>query len=144
MALRPLAGEYTFLLFALGIIGTGLLAVPVLAGSASYAVAESFFWKEGLYRKLKSAPGFYGVIIISVIVGLLINFTGIDIIKALIYSALVNGLIAPIVLVFIVLISSSKKIMGKRVNHPVTTAIGWITIILMGISGIAALISLFI
>jgi len=86
-ALRPIAGESAYLLFAIGIIGTGMLAVPILAGSASYALSESFGWKQGLYRRLRSAYAFYGVIIISMLVGLALNFAGIDPIKALIYSA---------------------------------------------------------
>ena len=84
------------------------LAIPVLAGSTSYAISESFGWKFGLYRKLKQARAFYGVIIVSVIIGILLNFVGIDPIKALIYSAVANGIIAPFILVFIVKISSKK------------------------------------
>src|SRR5215510_6924108 len=86
-ALRPFAGNATYFLFAIGIIGTGLLAIPVLAGASSYALAESLRWKEGLYRQLDQAKAFYGVIIISMLVGLAINFVGLDPIKALIYAA---------------------------------------------------------
>jgi len=143
-ALRPLAGNYAFLLFAVGVIGVGLLAVPVLAGSASYALAEAFGWKEGLYYKFRQAQAFYATIIFSVVLGLLLNFTGIDSIKALIYSAVANGLVAPVVLVLIVLISSNKKIMGKWVNHPIITFIGWVTTGLMAVAGIATIISLLI
>jgi NRAMP (natural resistance-associated macrophage protein)-like metal ion transporter len=142
-ALRPLAGNLAFLLFTLGIVGTGLLAVPVMAGSASYALSESFGWEQGLYKKLKQAYPFYGVIIISMLLGLAMNFLHIDPIKALIYSAVANGLIAPIVLVLIVKISSSKHIMGEYTNNAVTTWIGWITTILMIISGVAVIVSLF-
>lgn len=142
LALRPLAGQWATLLFAVGIVGTGLLAIPILAGSASYAISESFGWKEGLYRKYKSAQAFYGVIIISIIIGILLNFIGIDPIKALIYSAIANGIAAPIILVFIVQISSNKKIMGEYKNSTITKILGWITIILMGITAIAAIYSL--
>jgi Mn2+/Fe2+ NRAMP family transporter len=142
-ALRPLAGDGAYLLFAIGIIGTGLLAVPVLAGSASYAISESFRWKTGLYRKLKDAYAFYGVIIVAMLVGLGINFIGLDPIKALIYSAVANGLIAPVVLVLIVLLSSNKKLMHTHVNKPIIKAIGWMTIVLMVISGVAVLVTLF-
>lgn len=142
-ALRPIAGENAFLLFAIGIIGTGMLAVPILAGSASYALSETFKWRSGLYLNLKQAPSFYGIIIISMFVGLAINFSGIDPIKALIYSAVINGLIAPVILALIVLLSSNKKIMGLWTNHPFTTFLGWITVIAMTISGIAAIIALF-
>src|SRR3990167_3423228 len=124
-ALRPIAGEQAYLLFALGIIGTGLLAVPILAGSASYALSESFGWKLGLYRKLKEANAFYGVIIISTLIGVGINFVGIDPIKALLYSAIANALVAPVVLVLIVLMSGNAKIMGKWVSGKITKGIGW-------------------
>lgn len=142
-ALRPLAGNFAFLLFTLGIVGTGLLAVPVMAGSASYALSESFGWEQGLYKKLKQAYPFYGVIIISMLLGLGMNFLHIDPIKALIYSAVANGLIAPIVLFLIVKISSDRLVMGKYVNKRAVRWIGWITTILMVISGIAVIASLF-
>jgi NRAMP (natural resistance-associated macrophage protein)-like metal ion transporter len=142
-ALRPLAGQGAYLLFALGIIGTGMLAIPVLAGSASYAVSESLGWRHGLYKDLKQATAFYGVIIIAVLIGMMINFIGFDPIKALIYSALANGLVAPIVLVLIVLLSSNKKIMGDRVNSRLVTTVGWGVVALMVVAGIAAVISLF-
>lgn len=140
-ALRPFAGDATYFLFAIGIIGTGLLAIPVLAGSSSYALAESFRWKEGLYRNIQQAYAFYGVIIISMLVGLGINFVGIDPIKALIYSAVANGLVAPLVLLLIVLISSNKKIMGRWVNRKFVTLIGWITFWVMLLAGGATIIS---
>ena len=142
-ALRPLAGQWATLLFAIGIIGTGLLAIPILAGSASYAISESFGWKEGLYRKFSKAHAFYGVIAVSIIIGILINFIGIDPIKALLYSAIANGIVAPVILVFIVKISSSKKIMGEYNNKPITKFLGWTATILMGITAIAAIYSLF-
>lgn len=94
-ALRPLAGNLAYLLFAAGIIGTGLLAVPILAGSSAYAVAETIGWKEGLSKKAGMAPGFYGVIAVSSIIGMLISWLGIDPIKALYYAAVLNGLAAP-------------------------------------------------
>lgn len=141
-ALRPFAGNATYYLFAGGIIGTGLLAIPVLAGSTSYAVAESLGWKGGLNSKLATAYAFYGIIIISVLVGLGMNFVGLDPIKALIYSAVGNGLVAPIVLLFIVLISSNKRIMGEWVNRRSTTIMGWLVTILMTVAGLAAIYSL--
>ncbi len=138
-ALRPLAGDASYILFALGIIGTGLLAVPVLAGSSSYALAESFGWKRGLYRKLREAYAFYGVIIISMAVGLGLNFIGLDPIKTLIYSAVANGMVAPVVLVLIVLLASSKKVMGEWRNHPLTTWVGWGTVAVMAAAGLATM-----
>ncbi|HET9850079.1 MAG TPA: divalent metal cation transporter [Candidatus Saccharimonadales bacterium] len=142
-ALRPFAGNLTYWLFSIGIIGTGLLAIPVLAGSSSYALSESFKWQEGLSRSLKQAHAFYGTLIISLLLGLGMNFIGIDPIKALIYSAVANGIVAPVVLVFIVLLASNKKIMGEWVNKSSTTWIGWIITSLMAISGIAAIFAIF-
>ncbi len=141
-ALRPLAGNATYLLFVIGIVGTGLLAIPVLAGSSSYALSESFHWKMGLYHKLKEAYSFYGIIIISMLAGLAMNFIGLDPIKALISSAVMNGLIAPVILVLIVMLSSSKKVMAKWRNHKLTTALGWLIVIIMTIVGVAAVIAL--
>jgi NRAMP (natural resistance-associated macrophage protein)-like metal ion transporter len=143
LALKPFAGNLTYFLFALGIIGTGLLAIPVLAGSSSYAVCESFRWREGLYHNIKQAYAFYGVLMISVIVGLGLNFLGIDPIKALIYSAVANGIVAPVVLTLILLLSSNRKIMGEWTNKRSTTAIGWGVTVLMLVAGGAAIYSLF-
>jgi NRAMP (natural resistance-associated macrophage protein)-like metal ion transporter len=142
-ALRPFAGNATYFLFAIGIIGTGLLAIPVLAGSSSYALAESLRWKEGLYRDLGQAKAFYGIIIISMLVGLGINFIGLDPIKALIYAAIANAIVAPVVIFFIVRISSSKKFMGGWANKKFTTVVGWGVFGLMLVAAIAAIYALF-
>ncbi len=142
-ALEPIAGHGAFLLFALGIIGTGLLAVPVLAGSVSYALSESLGWKMGLYRKLKSAYSFYGVIMLSMFIGLFLNFTGLDPIKVLIYSAVGNGLVAPVILALITIISSKKSVMGPWVNKPLTTAFGWLVTAIMTIVAIFAIMTFF-
>lgn len=141
-ALRPFAGNATYFLFAIGIIGTGMLAIPVLAGASSYTIAESFRWREGLYRNLGQAYAFYGIIILSMLVGLGINFLGIDPIKALIYAAVANGLVAPIILALIVQIASNKKVMGRWANSIISKSIGWIVTLLMAISGIAAIFAL--
>lgn len=138
-ALRPFAGETTYLLFTIGIVGTGMLAIPVLAGSSSYAIAESLRWKSGLHHPLRQAYAFYGVIIISMLVGLGLNFIGLDPIKALIYSAVGNGLVAPIVLFFIVKMGSDKKIMGRWHNHKAAAVIGWLTFVVMLVAGVAAI-----
>ncbi|MEK7648903.1 MAG: divalent metal cation transporter [Patescibacteria group bacterium] len=143
-ALRPFAGDASYLLFTLGIVSTGLLAVPVLAGSASYAVAETFRWKNGLYNKLHNAHAFYGILIISMAIGFLLNFIGINPMKALIYSAVANGLVAPLVLVLIVSMSSNRKIMGKWVSGPITKFCGWFVTILMALAGVATIASLFL
>jgi NRAMP (natural resistance-associated macrophage protein)-like metal ion transporter len=142
-ALRPFAGNATYFLFAVGIIGTGLLAIPVLAGSSSYALSESFQWKEGLGRKLKQAHAFYGTLIISMLVGLAINFIGLDPIKALIYSAVVNGIVAPVILTLIVITSSNSKIMGDWVNKKSTTVFGWLITAIMAAAGVAAIWAMF-
>lgn len=141
-ALEPLAGRWATLLFAIGIIGTGFLAVPVLAGSASYALAESFDWKEGLYRKFNDAYGFYAVIILSVLVGLAINFLQLDPIRMLVYSAVVNGLVAPLILGLIVHISSQRAVMGEWANGRVVRFLGWFLTVGMTIAGIATIFSL--
>lgn len=139
MALRPFAGDFAFFLFALGIIGTGLLAVPILCGSAAYAVSESFGWKEGLYLKIKKAHGFYGVIAIATLIGVLINFMGISPIAALYYTAIINGIIAPPLLIIILLISNNKKIMGERVNNRLLNILGVATVAIMSIAVLALL-----
>ncbi len=141
-ALRPFAGNATYLLFAVGIIGTGLLAIPVMAGSSAYAISESIGKKQGLNSKLKQASAFYGIIIISMIIGLGINFIGLDPIKALIYSAVANGIVAPVILVLIVLIARNEHIMGEWKNGKISGSIGWLLTGLMAISGIAAIYSL--
>ena len=144
LALRPFAGEFAFFLFALGILGTGFLAIPVLAGSASYAISESFGWKTGLYRKLKQATSFYGVIIVAMILGIILNFVGIDPIKALIYSAVLNGIISPIMLFFIVHLSGDESIMGNFKNKILSNTIGWLTFVLLSLVGVGALIFILI
>lgn len=141
LALKPF-GEMAFFLFALGIVGTGLLAVPVLAGSTAYALAESFGWKQGLYRKLNQASAFYGVIIVSMLIGIAANFAHLDPIKGLIYAAVANGVIAPVVLFFVVRLSGNKRIMGEHANGRLMSAVGWITVLVMAASGIAALSTL--
>ena len=142
-ALRPFAGNASYLLFTLGIIGTGMLAIPVLAGSSSYAVAESFGWKSGLDYKLNKALAFYGIVILSMLIGLAMNFIGLDPLKALIYSAVANGIVAPAILVMIVLLASSKKVMGQHKNSELSTALGWIITGVMAVAGAAAIYSLF-
>ncbi len=143
LALRPFAGDFAFFLFAIGIVGVGLLAIPVLAGSASYAISETFNWKEGLNRKFKQASAFYGVIILAMALGILLNFVGLDPIKTLIYSAVFNGIISPIMLFFIVSISSREKIMGEFKNKKFTSIFGWGIFSLLSIVSIVTIILLF-
>jgi NRAMP (natural resistance-associated macrophage protein)-like metal ion transporter len=141
-ALRPFAGKATFWLFSDGIIGMGLLAIPVMAGASAYAISESIGKKQGLNSKLKQGSAFYGVIIISMILGLSLNFLGINPIKALIYSAVLNGMVAPIILVLILLIARNKHIMGEWKNGKIAAGLGWILAFMMGIAGLAAIYSL--
>ncbi len=142
LALRPLAGDTAYFLFAVGIIGTGLLAIPVLAGSTSYAISESFSWKYGLNREPREAYAFYGIIIISMLLGIILNLVNLDPIKALIYTAVINGIVAPVILFPIVHISSSKKIMQEHVNGRVTAWLGWLITVIMLIAGLATIISI--
>jgi len=142
-ALAPF-GTFASALFALGIVGSGLLAVPVLAGSTAYAIAESFKWKYGLYQKFKKAYAFYGVIIVAVVLGIIANLMHLDPIRGLIYAAVANGVIAPFILFFVVRLSANKKIMGEHTNHPFVSFMGWLTIGIMSISGIAAILTLLI
>jgi len=138
-ALKPIAGHFASLVFALGIVGTGLLAVPILAGSSAYAVAETFHWREGLYLKWRRAWGFYGVIVFSTLIGAAINFVGINPIKALYYTAVLNGIVAPPLLWMIMLIGNNRKIMKDKVNGRASNALGWLTTIAMTIAAAALL-----
>lgn len=143
-ALRPFAGNASYWLFAIGILGMGLLAIPVMAGSSAYAISESMGGRrQGLSNKLKQAYSFYGIIIISMFVGLGLNFIGLNPIKALIYSAVLNGIVAPVILVLILLLASNKHVMGEWKNGKTSTTLGWFLTIIMGISGLAAIYALF-
>jgi len=125
-ALRPIAGAMTFFVFAAGIIGTGLLAVPVLAGSGAYALSETFRWREGLDRRLMQAKSFYATIAVSTLVGAGLNFTALDPVKALYWSAVVNGVLAAPVMAVIMLVAGNRRIMG-RLTLPLSRAVGgWI------------------
>ncbi|HLM83816.1 MAG TPA: divalent metal cation transporter [Candidatus Bathyarchaeia archaeon] len=131
LALKPLVGNFAYALFALGIIGTGLLAIPILAGSGAYALSEVMKWREGLELKFSRAKGFYLIIAFSIIVGLLINFIGIEPIKALYYSAYLNGIIALPLLIAIMIVGNDKRIMGAE-THPLWVKIfGWLAVVFM-------------
>ena len=130
-ALKPLAGNFAYLLFATGVIGTGLLAIPVLSGSLSYIITETFGWEQGLDKKFHEAKAFYIVIAISLILGLLMNYIGISPIKALIYSAILYGLTAPILIAIILHIANNKKVMGEYTNGKLSNILGFATLILM-------------
>jgi NRAMP (natural resistance-associated macrophage protein)-like metal ion transporter len=133
----PSSGFLAKLIFSLGIIGLGLLAVPVLSGSAAYAVSEAFSWNASLNLKLKKAHGFYGVITIATLIGLIINFVGIDPVKALIYTAVLNGVAAVPLLFLIIKISTDDKIMGEFKSGWLSKALLWFTFVVMGGAAIA-------
>jgi NRAMP (natural resistance-associated macrophage protein)-like metal ion transporter len=130
-ALKPLSSGVASVLFALGLIGSGFLAVPVLTGASAYAIGEAFGWKCGLDEKLRAAPRFYGLIIASTFVGMLINFLRIQPVTALFWTAVINGVLAPPLLVMIMLVSNNKNVMGPRVNGKLTNFIGWTTAAVM-------------
>jgi NRAMP (natural resistance-associated macrophage protein)-like metal ion transporter len=132
----PNAGQISEAIFALGIIGTGLLAIPVLAGSAGYALAEGFGWKEGLGRKFKDAPAFYLVIALSTVAGLSINLISLDPIQALVYAAVINGVIAVPILVAIIKIANDKEILQGRTNGRISNLLGLTTIFIMGAAAV--------
>lgn len=130
-ALRPIAGDLAFALFAMGIIGTGLLAVPILAGSAAYAVSETFGWTEGLNRKPREAKAFYGAIALATAGGIALNFIGVDPMKALYWAAVVNGLLAPPLMVVTMLIAQNRKVMGNLVLGRGLAFGGWVSTAVM-------------
>jgi NRAMP (natural resistance-associated macrophage protein)-like metal ion transporter len=142
-ALRPIAGSGAYFLFAIGIVGTGLLAIPVLAGSSAYALAEAFKKPEGLYQKPSHAKFFYGVIFVSLVLGFLMNFMGIPSMKALLYSAVLNGLVAPVMLFFIVSLADKKSLMREWANTRFQMILGWGVMSLMTFAGVFTLAVLF-
>ena len=141
-ALRPLAGDFAFLLFSLGIIGTGMLAVPVLAGSAAYAVVECFDWGSGLDKKLHEAKEFYGIIALATVGGVILNFMPIDPIKALFWSAVINGVIALPIMIVMMLLGSSERVMGQFRIGKRLRWLGWLATVVMLIAVVAMFITL--
>lgn len=139
MALKPIAGNLAYLLFAVGVIGTGLIAIPVLSGSISYIFSETFGWEQGLDKKFHEAKGFYVIIAISLILGLSINYIGISPIQSLIYTAILYGLTAPVLISIILHISNNKKIMGTNVNGKVANFLGFSALVIMSVAAIALL-----
>jgi Mn2+/Fe2+ NRAMP family transporter len=133
-ALRPLAGEFAYLLFALGILGVGLIGVPVLAGSAAYALCEAMGWTWGLERKATDARGFYGVIAVSVLAGLVIQYSPISPMKALFWSAVINGVVAVPLMAVIIVLVSKKAVMGDFTASRPLIILGWIATVVMGLA----------
>ena len=130
-ALLPLAGKFSYLLYTAGIIGVGFLAIPTLAGSAAYAFAETFHWKQGLDQKLKHARAFYAVVILSTLIGIGLNFAGVNPVKALFWTAVINGLLAPFLLVGILLVASDSVIMNKQTSSKLSLIVVGITTLCM-------------
>jgi NRAMP (natural resistance-associated macrophage protein)-like metal ion transporter len=141
-ALRPLAGDFTFLLFAIGIVGVGFLAVPTLTGSAAYALSEAMGWKAGLGYTFREARAFYVVIALATIVGVGLNFVGIPPFRMLYYAAAVNGVLAPPLMALITLIGNNRSIMGQYVNNRFANVMGWAIVAIMGVCAVALLGSL--
>jgi NRAMP (natural resistance-associated macrophage protein)-like metal ion transporter len=140
-ALRPLVGPFAFALFALGIIGTGLLAVPVLAGSAAYAVAEARRWRSGLWRKPKDAPFFYSTLTLATIVGIILNFSPINPIRALYWSAVINGVVAVPVMIIMMHMAANRKVMGKFGVSGTLRAMGWISTLVMFFAALGTVVT---
>lgn len=142
LALRPLAGDLTYVLFAIGIIGVGFLAVPTLSGSASYALSEALGWKAGLGYTFREARAFYVVIAVATLVGVGLNFLGIPPFRMLYYAAAVNGVLAPPLMAMITLVGNNRAIMGRHVNNWFANVMGWAIVVIMGVCALALIGSL--
>jgi NRAMP (natural resistance-associated macrophage protein)-like metal ion transporter len=140
-ALRPLAGNAAYLLWAPGLIGAGMLCVPILTGSAAYAAAEALGWKHGLDERPRRAKLFYGVIVLSTVAGMLVNFVGNNPITALFWTAVINGFLAPPILVIVMLVANNRAVLGQHVNGPLSNAIGWATTMAMSAAAFALLLT---
>ena len=138
-ALKPLAGNFAYLLFAIGVIGTGLLAIPVLSGSLSYIITETFGWEQGLDKKFHEAKAFYLVMAVSLLLGLSLNYVGISPVKALLYTAILYGMTAPVLIAIILHISNNKAVMGKFTNSKMSNILGGIAFVVMTVAAIALL-----
>lgn len=140
LALRPLAGDAAYILFAVGVIGTGLLAIPVLSGSLSYMVSETFGWSGGLDKKFHEARAFYVIMALSLVLGLSLNYIGISPIKALLYAAILYGLTAPVLIAMVLHISNNKVIMGRHTNGWVSNALGILTLMVMTVAAVGLMV----
>jgi len=140
-ALRPIAGRFAFTIFALGIIGTGLLALPVLAGSAAYAVGEALHWRVGLAQRPGRARAFYGTIVVATLVGAMLNFSPLDPIKALFWSAVINGVVAVPIMVMIMLMASRRQVMGQFTLTPWLMSLGWLATAAMAAAAIGMFVT---
>jgi Mn2+/Fe2+ NRAMP family transporter len=139
-ALRPLAGNFAYILFALGILGVGLIGVPVLAGSGAYALSEAMGWREGLERKVRDARGFYAIIAVSVLAALAIQYSPISPMKALFWSAVINGVVAVPLMVVILILVSRKSVMGAFTASRPLVVLGSIATLVMGVAAVLMLL----
>ena len=140
--LRPLAGKAAYLLFTLGIVGTGMLSVPVLAGSTAYAICEGAAWRNSLNATPRTAPRFYAVLAVAMVAGTALNYVGFNVISMLFWSAVVNGVLAPPLIVLVTLLSSQRKVMGKRVVNPWLRGLGWLMALAMTLATVAMLVTM--
>jgi NRAMP (natural resistance-associated macrophage protein)-like metal ion transporter len=140
-ALRPLAGEYAYILFTLGIVGTGMLSVPVLAGSTAFAISEGARWKNSLKYRPRQAPQFYLILSATLLAGMALNYLGFGVVAMLFWSAVVNGVLAPPLLVLVVLLASNKRVMGRHANSPVLRILGWSTVVVMTAAAVAMFVA---
>jgi Mn2+/Fe2+ NRAMP family transporter len=140
-ALRPLAGPAAYWLFTLGLVGTGMLGVPVLAGSCAYTIAEASRWRGSLEDTPTGARRFYAVVAIAVAIGLLLNILGLNAVAMLFWSAVVNGVLAPPLIVLVLLLTSSRAVMGTRVNPPLLRWLGWATAATMSAAAVAMIVT---
>jgi Mn2+/Fe2+ NRAMP family transporter len=141
-SLRPFAGNGAYLLFTLGMLGTGMLAVPVLAGSAAYAVAEAEAWRGTLADRPRFAPRFYAVVAVSMLLGLALDYVGLNAVKMLFWSAVLNGVLAPPLIVLVILLTSNADVMGARVSSRLLRALGWATAAMMTAAGIGMFVTM--
>ena len=141
-ALRPIAGEFAYLIFALGIIGTGLMAVPVLAGSAAYAIGEALQWPVGLARQPKEARAFYATLVVATAVGAIVNFLPVNPIRALYWSAVINGVLAAPIIVVMMNLTSSRRVMARFTLTPWLRVMGWITAATMALCVVGLIVTL--
>jgi NRAMP (natural resistance-associated macrophage protein)-like metal ion transporter len=140
-ALRPLAGNGAYLLFTLGLIGVGMLGVPVLVAACAYAIAEAAVWRGSMADKPNEAPKFYAVIAAAIAVGVAMNYLGLNAVKMLFWSAVINGLLAPPLILLVILLTSSHKVMGKRANTPLLKYFGWATFAVMSAAAVGMLVT---
>jgi len=136
-ALRPVAGNGAYLLFTVGLLGTGMLGIPALAGSAAYAVAEAMHWRGSLNDRPRVAAKFYGVLAVAVVIGLALNYTGVNAVKMLFWAAVVNGALSSPLIVLITLLTSDKRVMGDRVSSLLLRVLGWVTAAVMLVATVA-------